>query len=184
MFLAQIANTPQLPELPEGPSLESVRGPVEIPAFETWQIALAGIALILLLGLVAWCLKKFCKPKPKSISPYETAMTGLNAATDQAQQDNERFAVLCSQVLRRYLEDGLGLKFSARTSEEFLRSLKGNTSLEESYQEELTDLLAAFDRIKFARKEISQEERSDISDTVRSLIERAEETIKEKGRET
>jgi hypothetical protein len=182
MFLAQIANTPQLPELPEGPSLDRVRGPVEIPAYESWQIALAVLLIVLLLGIVTWVIVRIRKQaKAITIPPYQAAIAELEAASKRTDQDDEQFAVLCSQALRRYLENGIGLKFTARTSEEFLRSLKGNTSLNESYQNELANTLAAFDRIKFAGGEINEEGRSKISDTVRNLIDRAHETTQAKG---
>ena len=53
MFLAQQpAQTPQLPDLPPGPSLDNVHGTIEIPPYEPWQIgvmiALAVIAFSLL----------------------------------------------------------------------------------------------------------------------------------------
>ena len=40
IFLAQMPAAPQMPPLPEGPSLDRVRGPIEIPAYEPWQIVL------------------------------------------------------------------------------------------------------------------------------------------------
>ena len=181
MFLAQIANTPQLPELPKGPSLDRVRGPIEIPTYEPWQIVLAAFFVVLLLGAIAWLILKSRRNTQSGLPPYEAAIAELDAATALSDQDQERFAVLCSQALRRYLEDALGLKFSARTSEEFLRSLKGNTVLEESYQGELEKVLAAFDRIKFAREEISEQQCSEISNTVRSLIDQANKTSQTEG---
>lgn len=182
MFLAQITNTPQLPELPKGPSLDRVRGPVEIPAYESWQIALAVLLIVLVLGIIIWVIVRITKQaKPNTIPPYEAAIAELEAVSKSTEQDDEQFAVSCSQALRRYLENGHNLRFTARTSEEFLCSIKGNTTLGEKYQNELANALAAFDRIKFARQAISNEQRNEISDTVRRLIDRAHETTQLKG---
>lgn len=180
IFLAQMP-TPQLPPLPDGPALERVRGPVEIPAYEPWQVGLAiAFGLILLVCIIWWSIRAFKKPKAKT-PPYETAIAELDAAATLTTEDDERFAMLASQALRRYLEDALGLSFSARTSEEFLRCLKGNTQFDDFFQSTLSDVLAAFDRIKFARQSINSEERIQITDTVRSLIDQAHATTQTEG---
>ena len=92
--------------------------------------------------------------------------------------------MLTSQALRRYLEEGLGLSFNARTSEEFLHSLKSNTRFDDSFQNKLSEVLAAFDHIKFARKTISPEERIQIANTLRSLIDQAHATTQTEGAAT
>ncbi len=163
----------QLPDLPEGPLLERVRGPIEIPAYETWQIVLAVASVLVFVGLLLWLFFRNRQRPAPQMPPYDAAIEELKTASALTDEDDARFAVLCSQALRRYLENGLGLKFNARTSEEFLRSLKGNTTLETNYQTELAEVLGAFDRIKFARAGISSDQRNEISNTVRSLIERA-----------
>ena len=181
--LAQIANTPKLPPLPEGPSLKHVRGPVEIPAYEPWQIAVAAIVgLCIVIGLI-WLLLRSLKKPAATIPPYEAALAELEAAADLTKDNDEQFAVLSSQALRRYLEDGLGLRFSARTTEEFLRSLKGNTQLDDSYQNELAATLACFDRMKFAQSRLDDEARIRITHTVRELIKKAHQT-QQKGADT
>ena len=181
MFLAQITNAPQLPDLPEGPTLDRVLGPIEIPSFETWQISVSILATLVLLVAVTWLIIRSKKNSKKTIPPYEIAIAGLDANSGLAKEDDEGFAVLCSQILRRYLEDDLGIKSTARTSEEFLRSLEGNISLKDKYQEELAKVLTGFDRIKFAQGKITNHERSAISDTVRDLITRAHQTKKTEG---
>ena len=90
----------------------------------------------------------------------------MQAAADLTAEDDERFAILSSQALRRYLEDELGLRSIARTSEEFLLSLKDNIQLDEFFQATLREVLANFDQIKFAQQPISITERIYITDTV------------------
>jgi len=180
MFLAQMP-TPQLPPLPNGPALDRARGPIEISAYEPWQIVLAVGFCVLFIGLLFWLFLR-ARQKGKPITPpYEAAIAELETAAQLTSEDDERFAVLSSQALRRYLEDGLGLRFSARTSEEFLKNLKSNTAFDQGFQNRLSEALALFDRIKFAQQAISQEERIRISDTVRSLIDQAHASVEQGG---
>jgi hypothetical protein len=171
MFLAQMS-APELPQLPEGPALEHLRGPIELPSYAPWQIGLMIAAGMLLLGLLTWLFLRARKKSAHTTPPYEIALSELDEAASYT-ADDERFATLSSLALRRYLENGLGLRFSARTSEEFLRSLKGDSRFDENFQDTLTRVLTSFDRIKFAQKSITENERIEIIDTVRSLIEQA-----------
>jgi hypothetical protein len=168
MFLAQMS-APELPQLPDGPALEHLRGPIVIPTYAPWQIALMIAAGLLLLGLLLWLILRARKKLDRPTPPYEIAIRELEVAATTS--DDERFATLSSQALRRYLEDGMGLQFSARTSEEFLRSLKGNTRFDDDFQKTLSQVLTVFDRIKFAQESIPEQERIQITDMVRSLIE-------------
>ena len=183
MFLAQ-AQPPQLPPLPDGPSLDRVRGPIEIPAYEPWQITLAALFVLCFLGLILWAILRRRRKQPAPLPPYEIALAELNTAAELTDGDDERFAILISTALRRYLEDELSLRFTARTSQEFLRSLKGNTRLDDAFQEKLGEVLNAFDRIKFARSSIAPAERQHISETVRRLIDQAQSLATKEGRET
>lgn len=182
MILAQ-AQAPKLPPLPEGPSLDRVRGPVEIPPYEPWQVALAVLFVLVCLGLVLWVFARSRKKQPAPTPPYETAITELDTAAELTGGDDERFAMLTSAALRRYLETELGLRFAARTSQEFLRSLKGNTRLDDAFQAKLSEVLSAFDQTKFARSSIRPEDRARILETVRALLDQAHRTASREGRE-
>lgn len=237
LFLAQMPTAPQLPPLPEGPAIDRVRGPIEIPAYEPWQMALAIGCVVLFLGLLIGLFLRARRKAAPTTPPYEAAIAELDAAAQLTDDDDERFAVLSSQALRRYLEDGLGLRSTVRTSEEFLRSLegksvtsganstsqsvaergtrlspngefdrieepvpqlesasrvrynstdnfpqaKGNTHFDETFQSELREVLTVFDQIKFAQQAISQEKRTHLTDTVRSLINQAHATTQKEG---
>ena len=181
IFLAQIPAAPQMPPLPEGPSLDRVLGPVEIPAYEPWQIAILLGFIVLFIGLLIWLYARSRLKSATTTPPYELALAELQAATDLTAQDDEHFAILSSQALRRYLEDGLGLRSTARTSEEFLLSLKDNTQLDEFFQTKLREVLANFDQIKFAQQPISVTERIYITDTVRELINQAHVPSQKEG---
>jgi hypothetical protein len=176
MFLAQMPAAPQLPPLPEGPSLESARGPVEIPLYEPWQIGLFIGLGILAVACVIWFLVALYLHKKRNQKPssaYQRAHTQLNVAT-QTKGDDEHFARLCSGALRNYFEDGLHIATRGRTSEEFLRSLKGNTRLDASFNERLEHFLAQCDAIKFARMSSNPEQRTALHSSAVELIQTAE----------
>ena len=180
-FLAQMPATPLMPPLPEGPSLDRVRGPVEIPAYEPWQIILALGFIVLFIGLLIWLAVRSRRKATKTTPPYEAALAELQAAANLSAEDNERFAILSSQALRCYLEDEFGLSSTARTSEEFLLSLKGNTQFDESFQTTLREILTSLDQIKFAQQAISIESRINITNAVRKLIDQAHVTSQREG---
>jgi len=180
-LLAQIANTPQLPPLPEGPALERVRGPVELSAHNPIQIIAIAAGILILLGLIGWLFFRKRSTAVAQGCPYENALNELDAAARLTAEDDERFAVLSSLALRRYLEDSCGLRARARTSEEFLRGLREDAVFDSNFQAQLAEVLAAFDQIKFAGATIEREKRRALSDSVRSLIELTEARFSGKG---
>jgi len=184
MFLAQMPATPQLPPLPEGPALERARGPVEIPAYEPWQIALAVACGLLFLGLLLWLFLRARRKAAPTVPPYEAAMRELETAAQLTPDDDDRFAVLTSLALRRYLENTLALlrrggtcdarsgsSSSTGTTQELLRRLQSETSFGIDFQNRLGEALAAFDRVKFAGRALSPEERIRLMDTARQLVD-------------
>ena len=181
IFIAQIPASPQLPPLPEGPSIDRVHGPINIPAYEPWQIALLLGFIIVIFGLLIWPVVRNRRKAGTKTPPYEAALVELQAAADLSAEDDERFAILSSKALRRYLEGELGMRSSAHTSEEFLLSLKGNTQFDESFQTTLRELLVNLDQIKFAQQAISIESRIQITNTARKLINQAQVTSQEEG---
>lgn len=181
IFLAQTPAAPQMPPLPEGPSLDRVRGPIEIPAYEPWQILLALGFIVLFIGLLILLAVRSRRKATKTTPPYEAALVELQAAAGLSTEDDERFAILSSQALRRYLEDEFGLRSTARTSEEFLLSLKGNTQFDESFQITLSEILDSLDQTKFSQQTISIESRIYIIDTLKDLINQAQFISQKKG---
>ena len=181
IFLAQIDATLQLPPLPEGPSLDRLRGPIEIPAYEPWLITLALGFIALFIGLLICLAVRSRRKARKTTTPYEAALVDLQTAANLSAEDDERFAILSSQALRRYLEDKFGLSSTARTSEEFLHSLKGNGQFDESFQSTLSEVLANLDHVKFAQKAVRIKARIHITDTIRKLIDQAHATSQKEG---
>ena len=177
MFLAQMP-TQQMPPLPEGPSLDRVRGPVEIPLFETWQVITVASIVILVCAVLLWFCVRYLRStsnRRQPLSATQVALAELDAATSFA-DDDERFAVLTSGALRRYFENGLHIPSYGRTSEEFLRSLKGNTLLDGSFNQSLERFFTQCDAMKFARKASNEQERAALIASAKELITTVEQS--------
>jgi hypothetical protein len=178
MFLAQIANAPQLPDLPAGPSLDRVRGPIEIPLYEPWQIGVMIALGVLALGLLTWGIVRFLRARSNR-SPQQpahiTALAELKAAAELTTADDERFAVLSSLALRRYFENGKGIAALGRTSLEFLQALEGHPQLNSEARTSLSDFLEHCDRVKFAQASLTESERNALTGSAIALIQQFEQ---------
>lgn len=156
---------PQLPPLPEGPALESVRAPIEAGSgYETWQIALAALAVILIALSFIWLYLRSRNKEAAALPPKEAALAELDAASQAT--DDERFALLCANALRRYLEYRFNLPATAQTSAELVSRLP----LQPDDKENLRSFLEACDGVKFAGQALSEEQRIQLMDTAKSLI--------------
>ena len=177
--LAQVS-TPQLPPLPDGPSLERVRGPIEIPAYTTWQIALLGGLAILVAALFIWAIWKLIQGWQKrraAIAPAKAAIAELEAAA--LSQEDERFTVGSVQALRRYFQNGLHITTNGQTSEEFLGRLQQHPRLSQDFKSSLAQFLQDCDAVKFAQRELGPQARQVLTQQALSLIEQAESAKKE-----
>ena len=181
IFFAQMPNASQMPPLPKGPSLDRVRASIEIPTYEPWQIGLAIGFVVLFISLLILLVVRSRRKATETTPPYEVALAELQAAADLSAEDDERFAILSSQALRRYLEDEFGLRSTASTSEEFLLRLKANTQFDESFQTTLSEILDSLDQTKFSQQTISIESRIHIIDTLKDLVNQAQIISQKEG---
>lgn len=156
----------QLPELPVGPSLENVRGPIEVNGgFEAWQIALAALAVLLIAAAFVWLYLRLRNKPPPPIHPHAAALAELDAATQAA--DDERFALLCANAVRRYLESTYDLPATSQTSAEIIACLPITTG----EKNRIRDFLERCDGVKFARRGFTEAQRIEVLDTAKGLIE-------------
>ena len=121
--LAQ-TNAPQLPDLPAGPSLDRVRGPVEIPLFEVWQIvliAIVGTTVLLLLVRLLIRLIRCKKGNSLRLTPARAAHGLLDkAASEPANKD---FAISTTDALRHYFGLTQTLNAAAYSTSELVRKV-------------------------------------------------------------
>lgn len=156
----------QLPALPEGPALENVRGPIKSASgYETWQIALAILLLLLVAGAFIWLYRRSIKQPAAPLDPHATALAELDAASQAT--DNERFAMLSAKAVRRYMETCFDLPATSQTSAEIAARLP----LTQEEKDRIRNFLDDCDRVKFARQAFSQEQRIELLDTAKHLVE-------------
>lgn len=174
--------TTAIPELPPGPSLDRVRGPVEIPFLETWQSMLIILLSLIVAGLLGRSLLKYFrkqKNQHRTTSPHETAIAELKSAAERAADNDERFAVLSSLALRRYFETGKGIHTLGKTTDEFLKSTDTHSMLNADARKSLAECLQRCDQVKFAREPLTQAERHKLTESALAVIRQCEATQSE-----
>jgi hypothetical protein len=178
MLLAQMP-TAQIPDLPAGPALDRVRGPVEIPPYEAWQIGVLAILGLLLLAFLAWGLTRWIRARRRrttAIEPHHAALAELETAAAHTANDDERFAVLSSRALRRYFEARSGIPALEKTTLEFLNSLKDHPKLNAEASAALLEFMQHCDRVKFARASLSTAQRQSLTNSAQQLIQQFEQS--------
>jgi len=180
LLAALPAQKPGLPNLPPGPSLDRVRGPIEIPPFEPWQIGVIIALAVLALSVLIWGILRFMRARSNRSQaelPHLTARAELKAAAELTTNDDERFAVLSSMALRRYFETGKGIAALGRTSLEFLQGLDGHPQMNPEARSSLTEFLEHCDRVKFAQASLTATERSALTNSATTLIVQFEQVV-------
>jgi hypothetical protein len=168
-----------LPKLPEGPSFENVRGPIDIPTYEPWQIGIIIVLGLITLALLFWAtvaILRARKHRDAGINPATAALAELEAAAKLTLDDDERFAVLSSLALRRYFENSFGIHSTAQTSEEFLNNLRKSSTFDVTSRESLSQFLDQCDGIKFARQSVNTDQRTALTTAAKQLIQKTELT--------
>ena len=174
------AQTPALPDLPAGPPLDRVRGPIEIPLYEPWQIGLILTLGILALGLLYWGIARFLRARKnriQKIQPDIAALAELKTAAELTTDDDERFAVLSSLALRRYFETDKGIATLGRTTLEFLKELECHSQLNTEARASLSEFLEHCDRVKFAQASLTQMQRNALTTSATELIKQFKQAI-------
>ena len=180
LLAALPAQTPGLPNLPPGPSLDRVRGPIEIPPFEPWQIGVIIALAVIALSVLIWGILRFMRARSNRSQaelPHLTARAELKDAAELTTNDDERFAVLSSMALRRYFETGKGIAALGRTSLEFLQGLDGHPQMNPEARSSLTEFLEHCDRVKFAQASLTATERSALTNSATTLIVQFEQVV-------
>jgi hypothetical protein len=139
---------------------DTLKPMIDIPNIWLWVI---WIAVILLLGALAWWAGRYWRKKAATIAavppipPHVRARRALEAALALI-SDPKAFSVAVSDATRSYLEERFNFRAPERTTEEFLFELKGTNLLTTDQKLSLGDFLANCDLIKFAKYEPTEME--------------------------
>lgn len=139
--------------------IHEIAPPVDYSLVPPWVIY-AGIFLgLVVLGLIAWWIRKRSqRPKPQQ-SPRDRALQEL--ARIRAEMENStpyQFSIRVSDILRRYVTDQYQLPVTRQTSVEFLSMLAKASPFSEDEKSLLEDFLNRCDLIKFARYDATIED--------------------------
>jgi hypothetical protein len=141
--------------LQQSEELHDIHGPLPIAGQPPYP-AIAGIilAILLILAVLYFWLKRRAKPGPPAPLPWETALSELAAAKPlQSAGQGLLYMERAGQVLRRYIESRFAIRSTRQTTREFLAGLShgGNSSLDD-YRPELQVCLEQADMAKFAHR--------------------------------
>lgn len=162
--------------------IHDIRPLVEAPfswAWLWWCLLAAALLSLFYWGFLYW--KKQPKQQPKqptvpSEPPHERARRLLENALAHL-HNPERFCVLVSDAIRRYLEDQFHLNAPERTTEEFLEELQESRHLSKDQKRLLANFLAECDLVKFAKSEPEAYELKKLHETALRLVRETEPTL-------
>ena len=135
-----------LPDLPEGPSLDRVRGPVEPPAPALWQLWVLGLLGLLAFVAIIWLVRRLRRKAPRTV-PAPPAATAREALAAARLTDDPRLqASLCGGILRAYLERRFNLPAGRITP----REVPDLAELPEALKAPVAGILESAERVQFA----------------------------------
>ena len=140
--------------------IRDIKGLVPLPHNLWW---LGGLLLLIAAAAAIFWFRKRRRATTlaeavAAPSPYEAAIRALR----QLREENptvEVFYTRLSDIVRRYLEDQMGLRAPERTTEEFLYEVSRDHALAGEHRELLGAFLQESDLVKFARFRPQEEDR-------------------------
>ena len=139
--------------------IHEIAPPVDYSLVPPWLIY-AGILLgLVLLGLIAWWIRKRSRrPKPEQ-APRDQALQELDRIRHEIEiLTPYQFSIRVSDILRRYVTEQYQLPVTRQTSVEFLSMLAKASPFSEDEKSLLEDFLNRCDLIKFARYDATTED--------------------------
>ncbi len=132
--------------------------PVGYSLLPTWVVFVIAFAVLTLLGLLAWSIRRWWKRRPAVVrTPREIAVDRLERARPEIERVTPyQFSISVSDVLRRYVTEQFQLPLTRQTSVEFLNALRSKSEFSEEETLLLRDFLSRCDLIKFARYEATK----------------------------
>lgn len=164
-------------------NFSDIEGPVRIGlgSLLPW-IAGAGVLLAALLFLF-YRLRKQHRQEDKvesapKVSPLQRALQRLGILRKGFRdQEAETFTVEVSDIVRDYLEEVLEIPAKEQTSEEFLHALTARKDLPDVLHEAMPAFLEACDRVKFARQDLTAEQREPLLQTAEAAVRETHQAL-------
>lgn len=155
----------------------------EILPYVLWS--LLGIVVI---GGMVWLVWRFKKnkplftPKKEEIPPYVIAIRSLDEIKEnklwQAGREKEYYTRL-TDIVRKYLDDELGIPAMEQTSVEILQELESCSKVESEERSKMADMLTTADYVKFAKYTPLQDENARYLHTAYDFVNSTHQRIQE-----
>lgn len=132
--------------------IHEIAPPVDYSLVPPWVIWSAVIVGIVLLGLIAWWIRKIVRRPAPVHSPRERALEKLQQIGREVETTSAyEFSIAVSDILRTYVTEQYNLPVTRQTSFEFLSMLAKHSPFSPDETSLLGDFLGRCDLIKFAR---------------------------------
>lgn len=155
-------------ELSKG--LRDIRSAVNLPEPEPrfpW-IPMAAVAIVLLIAAVV-IIRRMRLQTAQGTGPiqlpHEKAMNAIRSLRTMkvaTAEETKAFYIRISETVRHYLEEQFRLRAPEMTTEEFLKAVAGNQSLDSDMTRLLRGFMTECDLVKFARHVPAEKEREDV----------------------
>lgn len=153
--------------------IHDIAGPVSIP-IPTWMLVAAGVAGLILLGLIVWGIVALVRRKPTQPPPTPAAVALQNLEWLRTQVDKIApydFSVAVSDVLRTFISNAkFQLPATKLTSPEFLATISNSASFTESDRSLLSHFLEKCDMIKFARMDATSADNTELVESALAFV--------------
>jgi hypothetical protein len=139
----------------EGLPLRPNPGPEELPPETSWMPLILAVAAIGAILVVTWAMRRWWRRRRTAPRPaHEIALAELDRIAGMKVVDMagaDRFYVLITDVLRRYVGTRFEIDAIGRTTRELTHILQGVNHILTEKKALLTELLTRADLVKFAR---------------------------------
>ena len=151
--------------------IHEIAPPVDYSLLPPWVIY-AGILLgLVVLGLIAWWIRKRAlRPKPVR-SPHERALDALTEIEREMETMTPyQFSIAVSDILRGYVTEQYQLPVTRQTSFEFLSMLAKSSPFSDDEKSLLEDFLNRCDLIKFARYDATSQDSQRLLEEAKQFV--------------
>jgi hypothetical protein len=148
-----------------------ITGPVDYFILKPWMIFCGVAALLLLIGLTTWAIKRWRNRPAVVLTPRQRAIDQLARIETQIDKLTPyQFSIRVSDILRRYVTEQYQLPVTRQTSVEFLNALAAASPFSSEEQSLLSDFLNRCDLIKFARYDATVEDSRLLLDEAKKFV--------------
>ena len=132
--------------------IHEIAPPVDYSLVPPWVIWGAVILGLVVVGIVAWWIRKLTQRPPRVRSAQERALEKLQRIAGEMERLSPyEFSIAVSDILRGYVTEQYQLPVTRQTSFEFLSMLAQRSPFSPDETSLLEDFLGRCDLIKFAR---------------------------------